>query len=68
MSLQSEININIIRSQCIHVTGKMEVHTEAYQVLDKSVKPMGNSGGVHLPKNWIGKKVKVLLLEDEDEN
>ncbi|MCM2466484.1 hypothetical protein DIC75_09235 [Methanoculleus sp. CWC-02] len=45
----------------------MEVHTEAYQVIDKTVKPMGNSGGVLVPKKWIGKKVKILLLEEAEE-
>jgi putative transposon-encoded protein len=25
----------------------------------------GNSGGIYLPKGWVGKKVKVLLLETD---
>jgi len=45
------------------MVGQMEIHTMAYQVIDKTVKPIGNSGGVLVPKKWIGKKVKVLLLE-----
>jgi putative transposon-encoded protein len=49
------------------VTGKMEVHTEAYQVLDKAVKSIGNSGGILVPKKWVGRRVKVLLLEEVDE-
>lgn len=31
--------------------------------LEKSVKPQGNGGMVVLPKSWIGKQVKVVLLE-----
>jgi putative transposon-encoded protein len=46
------------------MTGKMEVHTDAYQVVDKVVKSIGNSGGVLVPKKWIGKRVKILLLEE----
>jgi len=42
----------------------MEVHTTAFQVLDKTVKSIGNSGGVLVPKKWVGKKVKILLLEE----
>jgi putative transposon-encoded protein len=42
----------------------MDVHTSAYQVLDKTVKSIGNSGGILVPKKWVGKKVKILLLED----
>lgn len=44
----------------------MEIQTRAYQVIDRSVKAMGNSGGVYLPKDWIGKKVKILLIENEE--
>ena len=45
----------------------MEVHTEAYQVIDKNVKSIGNSGGILVPKKWVGRRVKVLLLEEVDE-
>ena len=41
----------------------MEVTTKAFQVIERSVKAMGNSGGIYLPKEWIGKKVKVLLVD-----
>ena len=42
----------------------MEVHISAYQVIDKTVKNIGNSGGVLVSKKWVGKKVKILLLEE----
>jgi len=48
------------------MTEPMEIHTKAYQAIDKEVKPIGNSGGIYLPKEWIGKKVKVLLIESLD--
>jgi putative transposon-encoded protein len=41
----------------------MEVKLEAYQVIEKVVKSSGNSGRVYVPKEWIGKRVKVLLME-----
>ena len=46
---------------------EMEVTIKAYQVLEKFVKPSGNSGRVYVPKEWIGKRVKVFLLEPVDE-
>ena len=49
------------------MTGQMDVHTSAYQVIDKTVKSIGNSGGVLVPKKWVGKKVKILLLEEATE-
>ena len=41
----------------------MKVETECYQMLDKEAKVQSNSGAVYVPKSWIGKKVRVLLLE-----
>ncbi len=42
---------------------KMTITVEGYQVIEKEVKDARNSGRVYLPKSWIGKKVKVVLLE-----
>jgi putative transposon-encoded protein len=41
----------------------MEIKINAYQIIEKLVKPSGNSGRVYVPINWVGKKVKVVLLE-----
>jgi putative transposon-encoded protein len=42
---------------------EMEITTSAYEVIEKTVKSSGNSGRVYVPKDWIGKRVKVLLVE-----
>jgi len=44
-------------------TQSMSVQTQAYEVLERVVKARGTSGGVYLPVSWIGKRVKVLLLD-----
>lgn len=44
----------------------MKVELEAYQVIEKTVKSSGNSGRVYVPKEWIGKRVKVLLMDPLD--
>ncbi len=36
---------------------------DAHQVVEKVVAPGGNSGRVYVPKDWIGKKVKIVLVE-----
>lgn len=41
----------------------MRVELEAYQVIEKTVKSSGNSGRVYVPKEWVGKRVKVLLMD-----
>lgn len=42
---------------------QMKIEVQAYQVVEKTVKSSGNSGRVYVPKEWVGKKVKVFLLE-----
>lgn len=37
--------------------------TESYGTLLKPVKSHGNSGRVNVPVSWVGKRVKVVLLE-----
>jgi len=34
-----------------------------YEILEKKVTKSGNSGRVYVPVEWIGKKVKIILLE-----
>ena len=42
---------------------EMQVSMTAYEVIEKTVKASGNSGRVYVPKEWVGKRVKVMLLE-----
>ena len=44
----------------------MEITTRAYEVIKRPVKSMGKPGGIYLPKDWIGKTVKILLVEPLD--
>lgn len=41
----------------------MKIELEAYQVIEKEVKSSGNSGRVYVPKEWVGKRVKIILIE-----
>lgn len=34
-----------------------------YEMLEKEVNKSGNSGRIYVPVQWIGKKVKIILLE-----
>jgi len=40
-----------------------KIQLTGYEMLEKEVNKSGNSGRVYVPINWIGKKVKVILLE-----
>ena len=34
-----------------------------YEMLEKLVNQSGNSGRVYVPIEWVGKKVKIILLD-----
>jgi putative transposon-encoded protein len=42
---------------------KTNIKISGYEMLEKKVNKSGNSGRVYVPINWIGKKVKIILLE-----
>ena len=45
---------------------EIEVKLVGYQIIDKVVKSSGNSGRVYVPSEWIGKRVKVVLVDPVD--
>ena len=36
---------------------------EGFEVIEKTAVLSGNSGRIYVPKDWIGKKVRAVLLE-----
>lgn len=42
---------------------KITMEMKGYEALEKIAQAGGNSARVYVPKNWKGKKVKVILLE-----
>jgi putative transposon-encoded protein len=45
------------------MTEPMSITLDAYQVIEKIVKAGGNSGRVYVPKEWVDKRVKIILME-----
>jgi hypothetical protein len=37
-----------------------------YEMFDREVKQSGNTGRVYLPKDWIGKRVKIIRVSKLD--
>lgn len=33
------------------------------EMIEKEVKPSGNSGRVYLPQDWVGKHVKIIRID-----
>ena len=36
---------------------------EGFEVIEKTAESSGNSGRIYVPKKWIGKKVRAVLIE-----
>ena len=40
-----------------------KIQLVGFEMLEKQVTKSGNSGRVYVPVEWIGKNVKIILLE-----
>ncbi len=40
-----------------------KIEVLGYEMLEKEVNKSGNSGRVYVPIEWVGKKVKIVLVE-----
>jgi putative transposon-encoded protein len=45
------------------VTRKTKFEVFGEEMIDKEVKPSGNSGRVYLPPDWVGKHVKIIRVD-----
>lgn len=36
---------------------------QGHEMVEKVVKPAGNSGRIYLPPDWIGKRVKIVRVD-----
>ena len=41
----------------------IRMEMEGYEIMEKEAEKGGNSGRVYVPKKWIGKKVRIILME-----
>lgn len=40
-----------------------KIQITGFEMLEKEVNKSGNSGRVYVPIEWIGKRVKIILVE-----
>ena len=45
----------------INAKVKFEIYGE--EMIEKMVKPSGNSGRVYLPPDWVGHQVKIIRID-----
>jgi putative transposon-encoded protein len=49
------------QTSSLQTKSKFEVYGE--EMIEKEVKPSGNSGRVYLPPDWVGKQVKIIRID-----
>lgn len=42
---------------------RADIRLVGYEMVEKLVRKSGTSGRVYVPVDWVGKKVKIILLE-----
>ena len=47
---------------------KKRIQLEGYEVIERITKPIGNSAYAPVPKNWLNKRVALVLLEPNGED
>jgi len=45
---------------------QMEITTKGYVAIEKTIKSTKKTGYVYLPKEWGGKRVKIILIDPID--
>ena len=45
------------------MTKPIKIQMEGYEVIEKIAERGGNSARIYVPKKWIGKKVRAVLIE-----
>ena len=41
----------------------IEMKMTGFEVIEKTAEPSGTSARIYVPKKWIGKKVRAVLIE-----
>jgi len=63
MSWSIEIFIYFFSYFVAMMKKEVKIELSGFEMLEKQVNKSGNSGRVYVPIEWIGKRVKVILLE-----
>ena len=45
------------------VNKPISMQMQGFEVIEKVAESSGNSGRIYVPKKWIGKKVRAVLLQ-----
>lgn len=42
----------------------LQIKMEGFEVVEKIAEKGGNSARIYVPKKWVGKKVRAVLIEE----
>jgi putative transposon-encoded protein len=53
----------IMKSKDYGKTRKTKFEVFGEEIIEKEVKPSGNSGRVYLPLDWVGQHIKIIRID-----
>jgi len=62
MALNVYCSYNIATMKAV-LKKSISMQMEGFEVIEKVAESSGNSGRIYVPKKWIGKKVRAVLIE-----
>ena len=42
----------------------IQIQMKGYEVVEKTAEAGGNSARIYVPKHWLGKRLKAVLIEE----
>ncbi len=45
----------------------IQMKMEGFEVVEKRAESGGNSARIYVPKHWLGKKVRAVIIEEDEE-
>jgi putative transposon-encoded protein len=61
--IETDPKETIMKSKDSGTTRKTKFEVFGEEMIEKEVKPSGNSGRVYLPLDWVGQHIKIIRID-----
>jgi putative transposon-encoded protein len=65
VALKKEMGLKEISGKSEDLGNSLKTKFEVFgeEMIEKEVKPSGNSGRIYLPQDWVGKYIKIIRID-----
>jgi putative transposon-encoded protein len=61
--IETDLKETSMKSQDSRNTRKTKFEVFGEEMIEKEVKPSGNSGRIYLPLDWVGMHIKIIRID-----